>query len=37
MKKHTVEAGIDTICYVCTLTSGQKDRVLQAIKGKAGF
>lgn len=37
MKEYTVEAGIDTICYACTLTSGQKDRVFQAIKGKAGF
>lgn len=37
MKEHAVEAGIDTISYACTLTGGQKDRVLQAIKGKTGF
>ena len=37
MKNDTVEAGIDTICYACTLTSDQKDRILQKIKGKAGF
>lgn len=37
MKNDTMEAGIDTICYACTLTSDQKDRILQKIKGKAGF
>ena len=37
MKNHTVEAGIDTICYACILTSTQKDCMLQAVKGRPGF
>ena len=37
MKNDTVEAGIDTICYACILTSTQKDCMLQAVKGRPGF
>ena len=38
MKNDTMEAGIDTICYACTLTSDQKDRILHENKRKSkGF
>lgn len=37
MKNDTVEAGIDTVCYACILTSTQKDCMLQVVKGRPGF
>lgn len=37
MKNDTVEAGIDTICYACILTSAQKNCMVQAVKGRPGF